>query len=232
MGALNRVYLNIGLYSEDWMTHFNPFFGGKKISPIEIATAEKGSPYWKATEIGTYKMAAFLLKAGQPDPLEKAPGGKDYLTASAATLDRGKIVFAETCARCHSSKLPDEARAKMDGGCSGPGYLDLLEPLLGLYQDRRVQGQDARDRAEVRFPRGQLSVDRRPYPGDAAADQRLQPARHQCDPRQHLGQFLVVDLQDPSFGRHRSPCRIPSTGSAGNSRCRAADAASRACPRW
>ena len=58
MGALNRVYLNIGLYSEDWMTHFNPFFGGKKITPIEIATAEKGSPYWKATEIGTFKMAA------------------------------------------------------------------------------------------------------------------------------------------------------------------------------
>ena len=26
-GALNRVYINIGLYSEDWMTHFNPFFG-------------------------------------------------------------------------------------------------------------------------------------------------------------------------------------------------------------
>jgi hypothetical protein len=123
MGALNRVYLNIGLYSEDWMTHFNAFFGGKKITPIEIATAEKGSPYWKATEIGTFNIAKFFLKAGRPDPLEKAPGGKDYLTASAETLDRGKIVFAETCARCHSSKLPDEARAKLDpGGCSGPKY--------------------------------------------------------------------------------------------------------------
>jgi hypothetical protein len=123
MGALNRVYLNIGLYSEDWMTHFNPFFGGKKITPIEIATAEKGSPYWKATEIGTFNMAKFFLKAGRPDHLADAPGGNDYLTASAATLDRGKIVFAETCARCHSSKLPPEARAKMETGCSGPGYL-------------------------------------------------------------------------------------------------------------
>ena len=27
LGALNRVYINIGLYSEDWITHFNPFFG-------------------------------------------------------------------------------------------------------------------------------------------------------------------------------------------------------------
>src|SRR5215831_7885446 len=31
MGALNRVYINIGLYSEEWMRHFNPFFGGKPI---------------------------------------------------------------------------------------------------------------------------------------------------------------------------------------------------------
>ncbi|MHB8268845.1 hypothetical protein [Bradyrhizobium sp.] len=122
MGALNRVYLNIGLYSEEWMKHFNPFFGGKKITPIEIATAEKNSVYWRATEAGTPKMAAFLLKAGQPDRLADAPGGKQYLTADEAVLTRGKTVFAETCARCHSSKLPEEARAKMPNGCSGPDY--------------------------------------------------------------------------------------------------------------
>jgi hypothetical protein len=124
LGALNRVYINIGLYSEEWMTHFNPFFGGKRITPIEIATAERGSAYWRATEAGTPNMAKFLLKAGQPDRLASAPGGSQYLAAEAAALDRGKIVFAETCARCHSSKLPDEARAKMEpGGCSGPNYL-------------------------------------------------------------------------------------------------------------
>jgi hypothetical protein len=123
LGALNRVYLNIGLYSEEWMTHFNPFFGGKKITPIEIATAEANSPYWRATEAGTLNMAKFLLKAGQPDKLADAPGGKQFLTADAATMTRGKTVFAETCARCHSSKLPEEARAKMmPGGCSGPDY--------------------------------------------------------------------------------------------------------------
>jgi hypothetical protein len=124
LGALNRVYLNIGLYSEEWTRHFNPFFGGKKITAIEIATAEKNSVYWRATEAGTLSMAAFLLKAGQPDKLADAPGGKQYLTADEAVLTRGKTVFAETCARCHSSKLPKEARAQMEpGGCSGPGYL-------------------------------------------------------------------------------------------------------------
>jgi hypothetical protein len=122
LGALNRVYLNIGLYSEEWMRHFNPFFGGKKITPIEIATAEKNSVYWRATEAGTPNMAKFLLKAGQPDKLADAPGGKQHLTADDAVLTRGKTVFAETCARCHSSKLPEEARAKMPDGCSGPDY--------------------------------------------------------------------------------------------------------------
>jgi hypothetical protein len=124
MGALNRVYLNIGLYSEEWTRHFNPFFGGAKITPIEIATAEKNSAYWRATEAGTPDMAQFLVAAGQPDRLADAPGGQKFLTADSATLDRGKKVFAETCARCHSSKLPDEARAKLaPGGCSGPSYL-------------------------------------------------------------------------------------------------------------
>jgi len=123
LGALNRVYLNIGLYSEEWTRHFNPFFGGKSITPIGIATAEKNSAYWRATELGTPDMAKFLVAAGQPDSLANAPGGEKYLTADAATLDRGKKVFAETCARCHSSKLPDDARPQLaPGGCSGPDY--------------------------------------------------------------------------------------------------------------
>jgi len=135
LGALNRVYLNIGLYSEEWLKHFNPFFGGKGITAIEIATAEANSTYWRATEAGTPDMALFLLKAGQPDKLAKAPGGDKYLTADTATLDRGKTVFAETCARCHSSKLPTEARAKLDpGGCSGPDYLTCFKRFWDYTQ--------------------------------------------------------------------------------------------------
>ena len=37
LGALNRVYLNIGLFSEEWLLHFNPVVGGKTITPIKIA---------------------------------------------------------------------------------------------------------------------------------------------------------------------------------------------------
>ena len=126
LGALNRVYINIGLYSEDWTTHFNPFFGFKPITPILIPTAEKYSSYWRATEAGTPSMAAFLVAAGQPDKLADAPGGGKYLSADADTLTRGKRVFAETCARCHSSKQPPEALKMMPDGCSGANYLQCF----------------------------------------------------------------------------------------------------------
>ena len=123
LGALNRVYLNIGLYSEEWLRHFNPVVGGTPITPIRIATAQARSSYWQATERGTPDMARFFLRAGQPDRLADAPGGGAYLGAEAALLDRGKTVFAETCARCHSSKLPDPPPGASLQGCAGPGYL-------------------------------------------------------------------------------------------------------------
>jgi len=123
LGALNRVYLNIGLFSEEWLLHFNPIVGGKPISPIPIASAERNSAYWQATEAMTPGMALFLLEAGRPDHLADAPGGAKYLTDDAATLDRGKTVFAERCARCHSSKQPPIAAGLDPAGCAGPAYL-------------------------------------------------------------------------------------------------------------
>ena len=124
LGALNRVYLNIGLYSEEWLRHFNPVIGGKPITPIRIATAQRNSAYWQATEQGTPDMARFFLHAGQPDHLADAPGGAAYLETDAAILDRGKTVFAETCARCHSSKLPAPIPAEANlQGCAGPNYM-------------------------------------------------------------------------------------------------------------
>jgi hypothetical protein len=127
LGALNRVYINIGLFSEEWFLHFRPFFGGRPISPILITDAQKNSTYWRATEEGTMAMAAFLLKAARPDRLKDAPGGAKYLRADAATLARGKEVFADTCARCHSSKVPEPAPGVDPGGCAGPEYLTCFK---------------------------------------------------------------------------------------------------------
>jgi hypothetical protein len=124
LGALNRVYLNIGLYSEEWLRHFNALVGGKPTTKIEIAVAEKNSVYWQATEAMTLDMSHFFLKGTDGHRLADAPGGEAYLTKDATVLRRGKRVFAETCARCHSSKIPAPAPGLDPGGCAGPGYLD------------------------------------------------------------------------------------------------------------
>lgn len=126
LGALNRVYINIGLFSEEWMLHFIPLLGGPKITPILIKDAEKNSSYWKATEAQTPDVALFFLASAKPDKLADAPGGPALMTPDAA--ERGKVIFAEHCARCHSSKLPQKAYKEfMQGSCFGPNYLDCWD---------------------------------------------------------------------------------------------------------
>jgi hypothetical protein len=124
LGALNRVFLNIGLFSEEWLLHFKPLVGGEPITPIKIRDARKNSSYWEATEAQTPNLALFFLKTTAPHKLKDAPGGEAYLPKDTTQLIRGKEVFAERCARCHSSKLPASAIGLDPHGCAGPGYLE------------------------------------------------------------------------------------------------------------
>jgi hypothetical protein len=163
LGALNRVYLNIGLFSEEWLLHFNAVAGGKPISPIEIATAEKNSSYWQATEASTPLTALFFLKAARPDKLKDAPGGEKFLTTDQTGLDRGKKVFADTCARCHSSKAPKPATGLDPSGCAGPGYLDCWNRYwdwtrTGEYKDKMRAIVSAPDFLDDNFLSTELRV--------------------------------------------------------------------------
>ncbi|HLH36838.1 MAG TPA: hypothetical protein VKX41_19350 [Alloacidobacterium sp.] len=123
LGALNRVYLNIGLFSEEWLLHFRALVGGQPITPIEISVAEKNSAYWQATEQQTPDMALFFLKSTEPHHLKDAPGGEAYLTKDQSVLQHGATVFADNCARCHSSKIPTPAPGVDPDGCAGKDYL-------------------------------------------------------------------------------------------------------------
>lgn len=124
LGALNRVYLNIGLYSEEWLKHFRPLVGGQDVSPILIKTANEKSVYWQVTQQQTPDMALFFLKSTGAHHLKDAPGGEQYLTHDQAQLERGKTVFGERCARCHSSKIPQPAVGLDPNGCSGKDYMN------------------------------------------------------------------------------------------------------------
>src|SRR6516164_5947664 len=126
LGALNRVYVNIGLFSEEWLRHFNAVIGGKTVTPFAITTARKNSSYWQATELQTPDMALFLVKASYPHKLRNAPGGAAYLNDPPETVQQGKLVFADNCAACHSSKAPERPAGADPSTCIGPNYLNCF----------------------------------------------------------------------------------------------------------
>jgi hypothetical protein len=126
LGALNRVYVNIGLFSEEWLRHFNAIVGGKPVTPFVITTARKNSSYWQATEMQTPDMALFLVKASYPHKLSNAPGGTTYLNDPPETVNQGKLVFADNCAACHSSKAPQRPPGADPAACIGPNYLNCF----------------------------------------------------------------------------------------------------------
>jgi hypothetical protein len=115
--ALTRVYINIGEYHQEWIRHINPIVGLLPQTPIRVEDAQAHSVYWQATQERAGNLAKYLIRAGRPMPLKEAPGGSGYLQGDpenpapeyAALLKRGKVAFAENCARCHSSKLPEPA---------------------------------------------------------------------------------------------------------------------------
>jgi hypothetical protein len=104
LGALNRVYVNIGLFSEEWLQHFIPLVGGKEITllrlllPIELATGTL--PGKHRTSHGSF---------GKPDYLKNAPGGNAIHKDE--TLNRGKVVFAENCARVPANSRKKRTRS-------------------------------------------------------------------------------------------------------------------------
>lgn len=124
LGALNRVYLNIGTFSEEWLLHFNALVGGKPISPIEISVARENSGYFAETEKETPATALYFLASTGPHHLKDAPGGAKFLTETPDVVEKGKEVFAERCARCHSSKRPEPPVPGLDPeGCNGKDYV-------------------------------------------------------------------------------------------------------------
>jgi hypothetical protein len=130
-GAVLRVYVNVGMFSEYWLTRHNRLIGLTPQQPFETAYAQKNSVYWQATVQRAGHIAAFFRKL-EPFHLVDAPGGKDFITTDDKVMGRGKLVFAENCASCHSSKQPpssvdphsDEGKAWFRAAVMEPDFLE------------------------------------------------------------------------------------------------------------
>ncbi len=105
-GALSRVWVNIGEFHEEWIQDVNIMVGVTKQRPFSIEKAKSNSVYWQVSERRAQNLALFFLKATAPMYLKDAPGGEQPKDDD--MLERGKIVFAEQCFVCHSSKQPEE----------------------------------------------------------------------------------------------------------------------------
>ena len=162
--ALTRVYLNIGEYHQEWVRHITVLTGLGRQSPILVRSAQRNSVYWNATQDRSTNLAKYLIKASYPAHLADAPGGAAYLSDPPQAVARGRVVFAQTCARCHSSKLPEQPKAKKgrdsdgvprlgDDGCIGAGYRDCWDeywrwtetPAFKAAMTRMVQAPDFLD---------------------------------------------------------------------------------------
>jgi hypothetical protein len=108
--AALRGYINIGLCADVWTSRHDPIYGlNKTQAPFEIKQARQLSApcdeAWTATVTRLEGLEAFLRTLG-PLHLADADGPSQFSPKNEAVLTRGKIVFAENCAQCHSSKQP------------------------------------------------------------------------------------------------------------------------------
>jgi hypothetical protein len=135
-----RVYVNIGMCGDYWLSLHDAVYGRKAQRPFDIEKAKKECQDWNNTEARMADMEAFL-KTSKPMHLADAPGGEALLTKDEEVLKRGKVVFASTCATCHSSKHPP-AEIAADPEKAKQWYLESV--LSSNFLDHNFLSDDKR----------------------------------------------------------------------------------------
>ncbi len=123
-GALLRVPINIGSEGDYWIDRlYNPATGTTQ-KPFSIREVKGEIPAerwralrekypelgeaWAETERRLPFLASYLASYTPYDlaSIEDEDGNPKYISKDKKQLQRGAMVFAETCARCHSNKQP------------------------------------------------------------------------------------------------------------------------------
>ena len=163
LGALNRVVHQHRVVQRGVAAPLSSGAGRRlPITPIPLEVAQRNSVYWRATELQTPQHGQVLSRHDRAALLEGcSPRGAGISKTTPACCQRGKVVFAERCARCHSSKTPPNLPAGLDlENANGPGYLHGMEPVLGVDQDGGVQEARCGRSCWRQLPQGQLPLHR------------------------------------------------------------------------
>ncbi|HEU4890131.1 MAG TPA: hypothetical protein VFT47_01190 [Vicinamibacterales bacterium] len=145
--AVQRVYFNIGSCSEQcWVNHItdlrqaDPKHRGFGQTPFDIGQCRRDCPNFRAIEDRLQNIVDFLF-TGRPADLYRARGLASQ-TELIAKLDgefgpnavaRGRTIFAQTCARCHSSTA-GPWDGSTDFHATVPGRPDLRADFLSNEQ--------------------------------------------------------------------------------------------------
>ncbi len=164
VGALARVYLNIGSYWEQWNEVHQVVLGLTPQRPFKLTDCESNSVYWNATKTRMPPLRDYFLKVTPPMPLLSTEGGLERLKpidvaslasetklhggtvkkrfevqrarrVDASQLARGRQVFAKNCIVCHSSIQPETTRLVM----KMPDMGDSNDDLESLIQRRNMK---------------------------------------------------------------------------------------------
>jgi cytochrome c5 len=164
-GATIRVYINIGMFSEYWLTRHNRLIGLVDQQPFEISYAREHSVFWRATEDRLENIRAFFKKL-KSFRLADAPGGAANISTDEAVMNRGKQVFANSCAYCHSSKQPPPGIDPESGDGKAWFRNAVMQP--DFLEDNFLSN-------EKRYPLAKIRTNSRPRAWD------------QCHARSYLG---------------------------------------------
>ena len=142
LGALNRVFINIGTFSEEWLQHFNALLGGKRVSPIRIADARGPIPRISRPprrRRSTSRGSSCARPARIISPMRRAV---PPICRPTSRCSRAARWCSRRPARAATRARPCRRRRPgLDpNGCNGKDYLVLLEPVLGVDADGAVQG--------------------------------------------------------------------------------------------
>ena len=118
-GASLRVYVNIGMCSDIWLTVIDPVAGLVPQQPFDMARARKECPDWVATEARMPAAEAFLKTIG-PMHLADAPGGQAYLARS-ASAGRARRTGVRRHVRAAVTRASSRRRRSSTPVRAGPG---------------------------------------------------------------------------------------------------------------
>jgi hypothetical protein len=110
-GITLRWYVNMGMFHQHWLRLYNPLVGLSEQKPFSIKAARKHSHYWNVTEEREPTITRFLRRL-PPLRLADAPGGRGFIDP--AKVPRGRFIFSQHCATCHSNRQPPQGADSLD----------------------------------------------------------------------------------------------------------------------